>query len=57
MAIIEVGANLTNRKVGVGVVIDARVIDSAITPIGDLFNHEVVGAKSPEIVLIVLWKL
>ena len=57
MAIIEVGPNLTNRKVGIGVVVDAQAIGSAITPIGDLFDHEVVGTKSPEIVLIVLWRL
>ena len=57
MAIIDVGANLTNRKVGIGVVVDAQAIGSAVTPIGDLFDHEVVDVKSPGIVLIVLWKL
>ena len=52
---IEVGANLTNRKVGIGVVVAAQVFDSAVTPIGDLFDHEVIDVKSPGIVLIVLW--
>ena len=45
LAMIEVGANLIYRKVVIGVVIDAQVIGSAITPIGDLFDHEIVGVK------------
>ena len=33
MAGIEVGANVIDRKVGLGVVIDAQVVGCAITPV------------------------
>ena len=50
----EVGANVIDRKVGLGVVIDAQVVKRAITPIGYLFNHEIVVGKLLKIVIIVL---
>ena len=54
MTMIEVGANLIDWKVGLGVVVDVQAVGSTITPIGQLFNHEIIVKQKPEIVVIVL---